>query len=104
VQGLLTSRNVPIYNGGTAAGDKAVQMFKALNSMRGSALLEPEWIAIHPTDYQHTRLLTDTARQFFGGGPFMGAYGNTMMATRRTGSRASWTRFGQAGLCHGRNR
>ena len=50
VQGLFTSRSVPVYSGGTAAGNKAVQMFKALNSMRGSAFLEPEWIAIHPAD------------------------------------------------------
>jgi HK97 family phage major capsid protein len=73
VQGLLTSRGVPVYNGGTA-DNKAVQMFKAMNSMRGSALLEPEWVVMHPTDYQIVRLLTDTAGQFFGGGPFLGAY------------------------------
>ena len=75
VQGLLTSRSVPVFTGGTA-DTKAVQMFKALNSMRGSAFIEPEWIIMHPTDYQIIRLLTDTAGQFFGGGPFMGAYGN----------------------------
>lgn len=77
VQGILTSRNVPVYNYVAGTTDnKAVQLFKALNSMRGSALLEPEWIVIHPTDYQTLRLLSDTAGQFFGGGPFMGPYGN----------------------------
>jgi HK97 family phage major capsid protein len=76
VQGLLTSRGVPVYAGGTAVGNKAVQMFKAMNGLRGSAFLEPEWVAMHPTDYQDIRLLADTAGQFFGGGPFMGAYGN----------------------------
>jgi hypothetical protein len=35
-------------------------MFKARNSMRGSAFLEPEWVAMHPTDYEAIRLLTDT--------------------------------------------
>jgi hypothetical protein len=41
-----------------------------MNGMRGSAFLEPEWIVMHPTDWQDIRLLTDTAGQFFGGGPF----------------------------------
>ena len=49
VQGLLTSRSVPVYAGGTAAGNKAVQLFKAMNGMRGSAFLEPEWI-VHAPD------------------------------------------------------
>jgi HK97 family phage major capsid protein len=76
VQGLLTSRNVPIYAGGTAAGNKAVQLFKAANGLRGSAFLEPEWFVVNPSDWESIRLLTDTAGQFFGGGPFMGPYGN----------------------------
>jgi HK97 family phage major capsid protein len=74
VQGLLTSRNVPVYTGGTA-DNKAVQIFKALNSMRGSAFVEPDWVAMHPTDYQVIRLLADSAGQLFGGGPFLGPYG-----------------------------
>jgi HK97 family phage major capsid protein len=48
-----------------------------MNSMRGSALLEPEWVIMHPTDYQSIRLLTDSTGQFLGGGPWLGAYGNT---------------------------
>lgn len=76
VQGILTSRSVPIYAGGTAVGNKAVQLFTALNGVRGSAFVEPEWIVMHPTDYSALRLLTDTAGQFYGGGPFQGPYGN----------------------------
>ena len=70
------TRGINIYAGGTAAGNKAVQLFKALNGQRGSALLEPDWIVMNPSDYQDLRLLTDTAGQFFGGGPFQGQYGN----------------------------
>jgi HK97 family phage major capsid protein len=66
VQGILTSRGVPVYAGGTAAGNKAVQLFKAMNGTRGSAFVEPEWIVMHPTDYEQIRLLTDTAGQYFG--------------------------------------
>jgi HK97 family phage major capsid protein len=65
-----------VYAGGTAAGNKAVQLFKAMNGLRGSAFLEPEWIVIHPSDWEGIRLLTDTAGQFFGGGPFQGPYGS----------------------------
>jgi HK97 family phage major capsid protein len=76
VQGLLTSRSVPVYAGGTAAGSRAVQLFKAMNGQRGSAFVEPDWMVIHPTDWEAIRLATDTAGQFFGGGPFQGPYGN----------------------------
>ena len=76
VQGLLTSRSVPVYAGGTAVGNRAVQLFKAMNGMRGSAFLEPEWIVMHPTDWEAIRLTTDSAGQYFGGGPFQGPYGS----------------------------
>jgi HK97 family phage major capsid protein len=46
-----------------------------MNGMRGSAFVEPDWIVLHPDDYQDIRLLTDNQGQFFGGGPFQGPYG-----------------------------
>lgn len=70
------TRSINIYAGGTAAGNKAIQLFKALNGQRGSALIEPDFLVVNPADYQDLRLLTDTAGQFFGGGPFQGPYGN----------------------------
>ena len=76
VQGLLTSRGVPVYAGGTAVGNRAVQLFKAMNGMRGSAYVEPDWVIMNPVDYEAVRLLQDTAGQFMGGGPWMGQYGN----------------------------
>jgi HK97 family phage major capsid protein len=81
VQGLLTSRGVPVYAGGTAVGNRAVQLFKAMNGTRGSSFTEPEWFVLHPTDYEAIRLLTDSAGQFFGGGPFMGPYGSGSSAS-----------------------
>jgi HK97 family phage major capsid protein len=77
VQGLLTSRSVPVYAGGTAVGNKAVQLLKAMNGMRGSAFLEPDWIAVHPGDYEDLRLLADSSGQLLGGGPWLGSYGNS---------------------------
>jgi HK97 family phage major capsid protein len=75
VQGLLTSRNVPVYTAGTAQGNIAEQLFKAANSMRGSAFLEPEWVVVHPDDYQKLRLLKDNSGQLYFGGPNTGTYG-----------------------------
>lgn len=75
VQGVLTSRAVPVYVGGTV-DDVGAQLFKGLNSMRGSAFIEPEFIVMHPTDWQTLRLLQDTAKQYYGGGPFQGPYGS----------------------------
>ena len=76
VQGLLTSRGVPVYAGGTAVGNRAGQLFKAMNGMRGSAFVEPDWVVMNPADYEIIRLLQDTAGQFMGGGPWQGQYGN----------------------------
>jgi HK97 family phage major capsid protein len=75
VQGIF-NRGIPVYAGGTAAGNYAEQLFKAMNGVRGSAFAEPEWVVMHPTDWQTLRLLKDTTGQFFGGGPFLGSYGN----------------------------
>lgn len=76
VQGLLTSRNVPIYAAGTAGGSKAEQIFRAMNGVRGSAFVECDFAIIHPTDYEQIRLQKDSANQLMGGGPFQGPYGN----------------------------
>jgi HK97 family phage major capsid protein len=66
---------VPVYTAGTAVGNIAEQVFKAMNSMRGSALLEPDWVVMSPTDYEKLRLLKDTSGQLYFGGPNVGSYG-----------------------------
>ena len=80
VQGLLTGRGVPVYAGGTVAGNKAVQVFKAMNGTRGSAYVEPEWVVMNPSDWEGIRLLTDSAGQYLAGGPFQGPYGSGVNA------------------------
>jgi HK97 family phage major capsid protein len=74
---MAAARGINVYAGGTAAGNKAVQLFKAMNGQRGSALLEPDWIVINPTDWEAIRLATDDNGQYFGGGPFQGPYSGT---------------------------
>jgi HK97 family phage major capsid protein len=63
VQGLLTSRNVPVYAGGTAVGNRAEQLFKAMNGLRGSAFVEPEFIIMNPTDYEAMRTVFRSVRR-----------------------------------------
>jgi len=38
--------------------------------------VEPDAFVIHPTDWQTIRLGKDSQNQYYGGGPFTGAYGN----------------------------
>lgn len=75
LQGIIGLSGVHTYGRGTV-DNNAVALFKALNGTRGSSFLEPDAIIMHPDNWQTTRLLTDTAGQFFGGGPFQGPYGN----------------------------
>jgi HK97 family phage major capsid protein len=75
VQGLLTGRGVPIYAGGTAVGDKSVQLFKAMNSLRGSAVIEPDFAILNWQDYEGIRLLRDVSGQYYSSGPYGSTYG-----------------------------
>lgn len=71
----ITGRSGVNTYGGTV-DNNAIQIFKALNGTRGSSFLEPDYIIMNPANWQTTRLLMDSNNQFYGGGPFTGAYGN----------------------------
>lgn len=51
-------------------------LFRAATAVRVTGLLEPDGIVMHPTDWAGVRLMKDSAKQYYGGGPFTGAYGN----------------------------
>jgi HK97 family phage major capsid protein len=78
--GLMhASRGINTYTK-LAADDNATALAKVLANTASSAFVEPTAIIMHPSNWLSTRLLRDgtggTAGQFFGGGPFSGAYGN----------------------------
>lgn len=50
-------------------------IFQAMTAVRVTGLYEPDGIVVHPTDWAAIRLMKDTAKQYYGGGPFTGAYG-----------------------------
>lgn len=59
--------------------DNAVALARVLANTRGSANVMPDTIVLHPANWLTTRLMRDgtggTIGQFYGGGPFTGAYG-----------------------------
>jgi HK97 family phage major capsid protein len=63
-----------------AGDDNAVALAKVIANTAGSSFLEPDTVILHPSNWLSTRLLRDgaggTVGQFYGGGPFTGAYGN----------------------------
>jgi HK97 family phage major capsid protein len=74
--GVIGRSGVNTYSRGTV-DNNAVALGKVLANTRGSSNLDPSGIIMHPSNWLATRLLTDTAGQFFGAGPFGNSYGNS---------------------------
>jgi HK97 family phage major capsid protein len=51
-------------------------IFNQITALRSVSFVEPDAVVIHPTDWQTIRLGKDSQNQYYGGGPFTGAYGN----------------------------
>jgi HK97 family phage major capsid protein len=51
-------------------------IYNQITALRAVSFVEPDAIVIHPTDWQTIRLGKDSQNQYYGGGPFTGAYGN----------------------------
>jgi len=58
-------------------------VFKAITKVRTIGFFEPDGFVVHPNDWQRLKLLKDDNNQYYGGGPFTGAYGNQMMNVER---------------------
>lgn len=50
-------------------------IFQAMTLVKTGSFLDADAIVVHPTDWANIRLMKDTAKQYYGGGPFTGAYG-----------------------------
>ena len=81
--GLLNRSGNQAINTYTKLGtdDNSVALAKVIANTAGSAYLQPDAIILHPSNWLNTRLLRDgtggTVGQYFGSGPFSGAYGNS---------------------------
>lgn len=51
-------------------------IYKEITKIRVASFLEPDGLVFNPTDWQTIRLTKDANAQYYGGGPFTGAYGN----------------------------
>ena len=58
----------------------ADDVFKAMMNVKTATNYDADAIVINPTDYQALRLAKDGNNQYYGGGYFYGAYGNTANA------------------------
>lgn len=74
MKGLLNRTGLQTLKS-TAPGDNAAALFRALMSVQNVTGLLADGIVINPADYERERLTRDGNGQFFGGGPFTGAYG-----------------------------
>jgi len=61
---------------GTGAGDNLDAIFRAATKVQTATGMAADGVVIHPDDYQVFRLMKDGNQQYYGGGPFTGAYGN----------------------------
>ena len=76
LRGILNRSGIQTETGATKA-DNLDAVFRALTKVQVVTGMAADGIVIHPTDYQAFRLAKDTAQQYYGGGPFTGAYGNS---------------------------
>jgi HK97 family phage major capsid protein len=72
--GVLTGET----GGSTTLGNA---FFQAIQEIRTDAQAEPDGIIVHPDNWTKMRTAKDSAGQYLGGGPMIGAYGNGLMAT-----------------------
>jgi HK97 family phage major capsid protein len=73
ITGILTAS---IQSQATASDTVPDAIHKAITKVRTVGFFEPDGIVMHPNDWQDVRLLKDDDLQYYGGGPFTGAYGN----------------------------
>lgn len=51
-------------------------IYKAMTKIRVNGQFEPSGVVVHPNDWEAVRLAKDGQNQYYGGGPFVGPYGN----------------------------
>lgn len=74
IQGITTTTGVQTQAIGSDTMADAIH--KAITKVRFTGFYEPDGVVIHPTDWEAMKLAKDSNGQYYGGGPFSGAYGN----------------------------
>lgn len=74
LRGLLNRTGV--QTAAKAVGGNVVDLvYTAITNIRVNALIEPDGIVMHPTNWATIRTQKDGNGQYYGGGPFTGPYG-----------------------------
>jgi HK97 family phage major capsid protein len=76
MRGILQTVGIQTETSASVA-DNMDAVMRAITKIQAVGRMEPDGIVIHPTDYRNFRLTRDGNEQYYGGGPFTGAYGNT---------------------------
>jgi HK97 family phage major capsid protein len=77
LRGLLQRSGIQTETGAAGGADNLDAIFRAATKVQTATGLNADGIVIHPTDYQVFRLKKDGNQQYYAGGPFTGAYGNS---------------------------
>jgi HK97 family phage major capsid protein len=89
LRGILQRSNIQTATRaalGTATGETAGNstignaLYMAITNIRNNGQVEPDGIVMHPNNWARFRLSKDGAQQYLGGGPMIGAYGQTNLA------------------------
>lgn len=78
LRGLLNRSGIQTYSTpATSTPKKTLDgIFHAINLVQTNSFIPADGIVMNPTDYENVRLGADGQSQYYGGGPFTGAYGN----------------------------
>lgn len=78
LRGLLNRVGIQTYSTpATSTPKKTLDgVFHAIQMVKNNSYLPADGIVMNPTDYENVRLGVDGQSQYYGGGPFTGAYGN----------------------------
>ena len=81
LRGLLNRTGIQTVAKG--AGASAIDaIYTAMTNIRVNALVEPDGIVMHPTNWAAVRTQKDGQGQYYGGGPFAGMYGDELWGLR----------------------
>jgi HK97 family phage major capsid protein len=75
IRGILNTSGIQTETQAASPDTALEALYRAITKVRTVAFLEPDGIVINPADYQAARLTKDLNGQYYGGGPFTGAYG-----------------------------
>lgn len=77
LRGLLNRSGVQTETQAASPDTAADAIFRAMTKIQTATYMPADFIVINPGDYQALRLAKDANGQYYGGGFFSGAYGNS---------------------------